>query len=69
MLNFFGFLIKKVCASLGKLTTLIGTRIKAKKHRTLEFNHSHLLKPCIELNSQKRIEAEKNGHKDRKTLY
>ena len=30
---------------------------------------SQWLKPYVELNTQKRIEAEKNGHKDGKALY
>ena len=39
-----------------------------KKYRILEFNLWHWLKPYIEFNKQKRIEAEKNGYKDRKTF-
>ena len=39
-------------------------------HDVLEFNQWKWLKPCIELNTQKRIEAEKkNGGKDKKTFY
>ena len=38
-------------------------------HHILEFNQSQWLKPYIEFNTQKGIEAEKNGHKDGKTLY
>ena len=39
--------------------------IKPKK----EFNQSQWLKPYIEFNTQKRLEAEKNGDKDGKVLY
>ena len=35
----------------------------------LEFNQSQWLKPYIEFNTQKRIEAEKNNGKDGKVLY
>ena len=38
-------------------------------HRVLEFNQSQWLKPCVEFNTEKRVEAEKNGDKDRKALY
>ena len=37
-------------------------------HHLLELNQSRWLKLCIELNIQKRIEAEKNGNKDGKAL-
>ena len=43
--------------------------LKLKKiHCILEFNQSQWVKPCIEFNTHKRIEAEKNGDKDEKTL-
>ena len=46
------------------------TRIKTKKiHHILEFNQSQWLKPFVEFNTHKRIEAEKNGDKDEKVLY
>ena len=35
----------------------------------LEFNQSIWLKQNVEFNTQKRIEAEKNGDKDGKELY
>ena len=38
-------------------------------HCILEFNQSQWLKPDIEFITHKRIEAEKNEDKDRKTLY
>ena len=45
-------------------------RLKLKKiHRVLEFNQSQWLKPCIEFNTQKRIEAEKDNDKVEKALY
>ena len=66
------FLIKKMFDSLWKLTTLLKIRIKAKKtHRVLEFNQSQRLKPYIEFNTHKIIEAKKkqNDDKDGKALY
>ena len=45
-------------------------RLKLKNiHRLLEFNQSQWLKPCIEFNTQKIIETEKNGDKDGEVLY
>ena len=35
----------------------------------IRFNLSQWLKPYIELNTQNRIEAEKNNDKNRKALY
>ena len=52
--------LRKVCALLWKLTTLLKNRIKTKKIRcVLELNQSRYLKPYIEFNTHKRIEAEK----------
>ena len=46
----------------------LGLKVK-QIHHVLEFNQSQWLKPYVEFNTQKRIEAEKNGDKDGKTLY
>ena len=46
----------------------LGLKLK-QIHHVLEFNQSQWLKPYVEFNTQKRIEAEKNGDKDGKTLY
>ena len=52
--------LRKVCALLWKLKTLLKTRIKTKKIRcVLELNQSLCLKSYIEFNAHKRIEAEK----------
>ena len=42
--------------------------LKLKKHCVLDFNQSQWLKPYVEFNIQKRIEAEKNDDKDWKAL-
>ena len=58
-------MIKKICDS-----TLLKNRIQAKKiYCVLEFNQSQWPKQYIEFNTQKRIEAEKNGDQDGKALY
>ena len=38
-------------------------------HRVLEFNQLQWLKQYLEFNTHRRIEAEKNGDKDKKALY
>ena len=38
-------------------------------HSVLEFNQSQRLNPYVKFNTQKKIEADKNGDKDRKVLY
>ena len=47
----------------------LGLKLKKKTHCVLEFNQLQWLKPYIEFNIQKRIEAEKNAGKDGKALY
>ena len=37
--------------------------------RVLELNQSQWLKPYVELNKQKRVEAERSDDKDEKALY
>ena len=54
------------------LQLILETRIRTKKiHRVLEFNQSQWLKPYIEFNTPKRIEAEKEKKEDKdvKALY
>ena len=49
---------------------MLETRIKTEKiQRVLEFNHSQWLKLHIELNTEKSIEADKNGGTDGKAFY
>ena len=55
------------CENL-QLYLRLGLKLK-KIHRVLEFNQSQWLKPCIEFNTQKRIEAEKDNDKVEKALY
>ena len=63
-------MIKKICASLWRLATLLEIRIKIKKiHCVLQSNQSQWLKPRIEFNTQKGVEAEKHTDKDGKALY
>ena len=51
-------------------TTLLETRIKTKKmHRVSEFSQWQWLKPYIQFNIPKRIEAEENNDKDGKMFY
>ena len=46
----------------------VGLKFK-KIHHGLEFHQSEWLKPYIQFNTKKRIEAWKNGDRDGKTLY
>ena len=46
----------------------LGLKLK-KRYHILEFNQSQWLKPYIEFDTQKRIEAEKNRCRDGKALY
>ena len=50
-----------------KLYLRLGLKLK-KIHHVLEFNQSQWLKQYVELNTQKRMEVEKNGDKDGKAL-
>ena len=52
-----------------RLKLRIKIRIKTKKIQgALEFNQWQWVKPYVELNTQKRIEAEKNRGKDGKAF-
>ena len=65
----FNFLIKNVLHYENlQLYFRLGLKLKT-IHRILEFNQSQRLKPYIESNTHKTIEAEKNKSKDRKALY
>ena len=46
---------------------MLGLKIK-EVHLVLEFDQSEHLKPYIKLNTQKRIEAEKDGNKRCKSI-
>ena len=50
------------------LQVCLWVALKLKIHRVLEFNQSQWLKPNDEFDTEKRIEAEKIGDKDKKTL-
>ena len=52
-----------------KLTLYLRLGLKLKIiHHVLEFNQSQWLKQYVEFNTKKRIEARKNGYKDKKAL-
>ena len=65
MPNFFGKEKYVVHYENSKLYLRLGLKL----YRVLEFNQSQWLKQYVEFNTQKRIEAEKNGGKDGKALY
>ena len=51
-------------------TFILETRIKTKANTSrIRIQSITMVKPYVEFNTQKRIEAEKNGDKDGKTLY
>ena len=51
-----------------QLYVRLGLKLKT-IHHVLELTQSQWLKPYVEFNTQKGIEAGKNGDKDRKGLY
>ena len=51
-----------------QLYSRVGSRLKT-IHRELELNQSQWIKQYVEFNTQKIIEAAKNGDKDGKALY
>ena len=53
----------------GESPTLRSALMLRKLHCVLEFNQSQWLKPYVEFDNQKRIEAEKNGDENGKALY
>ena len=53
----------------GESPTLRSALMLRKLHRVLEFNQSQWLKPYVEFDNQKRIEAEKNGDENGKALH
>ena len=68
MPNFFDK--EKYVLHYGNLQLYLRLEVKLKEvHSVLEFNQLQWLKPYIEFNTQKRIEAEKDNVKDGKALY
>ena len=68
ILNFFDK--EKYVLYYQNLQLYLGLGLKLKKiHPVLEFNQSQFLKPFVEFNTQKRIEAEKNVDKTGKASY
>ena len=66
--NFFDK--KKYALHYENLQLYLSLGLKLKKiHRVLEVNQTQCLKPYFEFNTQKGIDAEKNGGKDGKALY
>ena len=54
---------------IGNVIIMWFIRIETKKDTSCIRIQSQWLKPCVEFNTQKRIETEKNGGKDEKVLY